>query len=376
MLMFKLENIRLASLFHRDPKSLRSRPPASTLRHPADSTLEPPWGLRNRASSEKEMQPLENLIANYGDATNTSWTDDRYLIWRDPQTGAAVSYVVVDRSYAIIPGNPLCDPSQYMQVLTNFLKWLKKETHLHPISVLGGKELEEILGRMGWKTFTCAAEERVEPSQNPAESDHDVGRKVWHAEKAGVKIIDLPEGEEPPKDIQQKIDGLIRDWLANRKGKQVHISEITPWRDWQHRRYFYAQGTHGNIVALVVLSQLALSNGYQVKWSLDFPQAPSGTIEYITLHAVKAAAAAGTKNLTFGAAATTDLHAGHNLGGIRIKMLSHTYHSVAAQFKLTQKSKFSQKLGAENDPVFVCYPPQGLGAKGSRAVLDFFESDH
>ena len=376
MLMFKLENIRLASLFHRDPKSLPSKPPASTLRHPADSTLEPPWGLRNRASSEDEMQPLENLIANYGDATNTSWTDDRYLIWRDPQTGAAVSYVIVDRSYAIIPGNPLCDPSQYMQVFTNFLKWLKKETHLHPISVLGGTELEEILGRMGWKTFTCAAEQRVDPTKNPAESDQAVGRKVRHAEKEGVKIIDLPEGEEPPKDIQQKIDQLIQNWLANRKGKQVHISEITPWRDWQHRRYFYAQDTHGNIVALVVLSQLALCNGYQVKWSLDFPQSPSGTIEYITLHAVKAAAAAGTKNLTFGAAATTDLHAGHNLGGIKIKMLSRTYHSIAEQFKLTQKSDFRQKLGAEDDPVFVCYPPHGLGAKGSRAVLDFFESDH
>lgn len=226
---------------------------------------------------------------------------------------------------------------------------------------------------MGWKTFTCAAEQRVDPTKNPAESDREVGRKIRHAEKEGVKIIDLPEGKEPPQEIRQKIDARIDDWLSNRQGKQIHLSEINPWRDWQHRRYFYAQDTNGTICALVVMAQLALDKGYQVKWSLDFPNAPSGTIEYITLHAVKAAAASGAKNLTFGAAATAGLHAGHHLGGVKVKVLSHTYQSIAAQFKLAQKSDFRQKLGASDDPVYICYPPHGLGVKGSKAVVDFFE---
>lgn len=375
MLMLQLENVRLASLFHRDPKSLPAKP-SSNLRHPADSTLAPPWGAHHKVTEER-MQPLENLIANYGDATNTSWTDDRYRIWRHPETGAAVAYVPTNKDYAIIPGNPLCDLSQYTKIMTAFLKWLKKETHLHPIHVLGGRELEEVLGaQFGWKTFTCAAEQRVHPEQNPAETDHDVGRKVRHAEKEGVKIHDLPEGEEPPSEIREKIDKRIAEWLAGRKGPQVHISEINPWRDYQHRRYYYAQDVQGTICALVVLTQLSLSHGYQVKYSLDFPQAPSGTIEYITLHAIKAAAAAGTRNMTFGAAATNKLHAVHNMGGIRVKTLQRMYQTIAAEFKLTQKSEFRQKLGAEEDPVYICYPPHGLGAKGSKAIMDFFESDH
>ena len=237
--------------------------------------------------------------------------------------------------------------------------------------------MEEVLGaRMGWKTFTCVAEQRVDPRQNPAESDHDLARKVRHAEKEGVKIIDIPEGQEPPPEIQQKVDARVKEWLANRKGKQIHLSEITPWRDWQHRRYFYAQDSLGTICAIVVMAQLALDKGYQVKYSLDFADAPSGTIEYITLHAVKAAADSGCKNLTFGASATAELHAVHNIGGVKVKMLSQMYQTIAAQFKLTQKSEFRQKLGAHDDPVYVCYPPHGLGAKGSRAVVNFFESDH
>ena len=228
MLMLKLENIRLASLFYRDPKSLPPKPPATTLRHPADSTLDPPWGIHQKAT-EEQMQPLENLIANYGDATNTSWTDGRYQIWRHPETEAAVAYVVVDRDYAIIPGNPLCDSSQYTTVITAFLNWLKKETKLHPIHVLGGHEMEEVLGaQLGWKTLTCAAEQRIHTDRNPADDDHDVARKIRHAEKEGVKIINLPEGEEPPPEIHEKIDKSIQDWLAGRKGPQIHISEINP----------------------------------------------------------------------------------------------------------------------------------------------------
>ncbi|KAL9125207.1 MAG: hypothetical protein Q9217_005555 [Psora testacea] len=375
MLILRLGNIRLGSLFPRDPKSLPAQPPPPALRHLGDSTLHPPWDPAN-LPDEEHMQPLENLIANYGDSTNTSWTDDRYKIWRHKQTGAAVSYVPTN-GYAILPGNPLCDPSQYTDVAATFLRWLKKETHLKPIWVLVGYEMEEVLGtRFGWKTLTCVAEERVDATKEDAQNDRDVARKVRHAEKEGVRIIDIAEGETVPDDVKQECDERIREWLANRNGKQIHLSEITPWRDMAHRRYFYAQDKNGRICALVVLAQLAPRHGYQVKWSLDFPDAPSGTIEYIILHAIQAAKASGTKILTFGSAATSELRAVHHLSSTRVKMLQHTYQTIAKQFKLAQKGDFRQKLGGEEDPVYICYPPRGLGVTGSRAVVQFFESDN
>ena len=375
MLILNLGNIRLGSLFPRDPRSLPPKPPKPNLRHLTDSTLHPPWG-DGTPPDETQMQPLENLIANYGDSTNTSWTDDRYKIWRHKQTGAAVSYVPID-GHAILPGNPLCDPRQYTMVAATFLKWLKKTTHLKPIWVLVGPEMEEVLAtKFGWKTLTCIAEERVDATKEGAEKHNGVARKIRHAEREGVKIIDIDEGQECSRDVREKIDERIKDWLANREGKQIHLSEITPWRDMAHRRYFYAEDRDGKICALVVLAQLAPSRGYQVKYSLDFPGAPSGTIEYITVHAIKAAKAAGTKSLTFGAVATSELQAVHHLHGVRVKMLQRTYQSIANQFKLTQKGDFRRKLGGEEDAVYVCYPAHGLGVRGSRALVDFVESDH
>lgn len=145
MLMLKLGNIRLASLYLRDPKSLPAKPPGPGLRHLKDSTVDPPWGHGRSAESEDQLQPLETLVANYGDATDTSWTDDRYMIWRHMEIGAAVAYVPAD-GYAILPGDTLCDPSQYTLVATAFLEWLKKEVHMKLIWILVGSEMEEVLG--------------------------------------------------------------------------------------------------------------------------------------------------------------------------------------------------------------------------------------
>ena len=376
MLILQLGNIRFASLFHRDPKSFPPKPPAPQLRHIEASTLNPPWG-ESTPHDEKKLQSLEDLIANYGDSSNTSWTDDRFQIWRHLETGAAISWVPV-HGHAILPGDPLCDPSQYTKVATSFLKWLKKQHHdLKPIWILVGHEMEEVLGnKFGWKTFTCAADERVDPVHNPAEQDHDVARKIRHAEKEGIKIREFEEGTPVPDDLRFECDQRIKDWQAHRTGKQIHISEINPWRDMKHRRYFFSIDKDSKIQALVILAQLAPRHGYQVKFSLDFPGAPSGTIEHAILHAVKVAKDSGTKTLTFGGAATAELHPTHHLSGMRVKMLQSTYKKIAKDFKLTAKSDFRQKLGGQDDPIYVCYPPRGLGAGGARAVVKFFESDH
>ncbi|KAF3386378.1 Aspartate--tRNA ligase, cytoplasmic [Penicillium rolfsii] len=375
MLLLQVGNIRLTSMFHRDPKSFPPKPPVHYLRHPEASTIEPPWIERSRVASDiSELQPLEKLIANYGDATSTSWFDDRFKIWRDMATGAAVAYVPSSSNYVIIPGNPACDPSQYSRTITQFLQWLRRETKYKPVWILCSPEVETILGeRLGWRSLSCIAEERVEPSRNQAASDGEIARKLRRAENEGIKVVSFNQGELPPEDIRQKIDGRIAEWLSNRKGTQVHLSSIRPWIDSEHRWYFYALDKEGVICAFVALAMLSPEYGMQVKYSLDFPNSPNGVIEYIVTQAIQTASKGGVSGLTFGAGATNTLTPGHNLHGAKIKMLERTYEALAKQFHLVRKSEFRAKLGATEEPLYIAYPAHGLGSKGIRAVLNFFE---
>ncbi|CZT07906.1 related to aspartate-tRNA ligase, cytosolic [Rhynchosporium graminicola] len=390
-LFLNLGNIRLASMFPRDPKSLPAQPPRLALRHEEASTTNPPWEQKDYeelsedsadangvVESRHEYQPLEKLIANYGDAANTSWLDTRYKVWRHQSTGAAQGYVV-HNNYAIAVGEPLCAKSQVPQMVSGFLQFLKEEhKELKPLWMIAGPQIEEYLGeKFLWRTLGCIAEERTDPRNNPASKDKDLARKIRHAEAEGMKEIDLPFGEPVPEDLMQKIDARVEDWKKGRKGTQVHLTEIRPWVDQQHRRYSYSQGPDGTIHAICVLHQLSAQNGYQVKFSLEFPNAPSGTIESLILHSLRSVAAADPecKQVTFGTGAMPTLEGGRNMGKTKTKALRKAYEGINKQFKLTNKSEFREKMGVRNEPVYVCYPRGGLGAGGIRAIMGFLEDE-
>ncbi|KAH7069250.1 hypothetical protein FB567DRAFT_243228 [Paraphoma chrysanthemicola] len=375
MLMMSLGNIRHASMFPRDPKSLPEKPVIKQLRHPEASTMHPPWEGQDRALANIDFQPIEKLIANYGDATNTSWLEPRTEIWRDEHTGAAVGFVPQD-GFAITVGDPLCHQSQYLKTIAAYLKYIKKDRNLKPLWLLVGATVEEVLAtKFNWRTFSVTGEQRVDPVHNPAEKDADVQRKIRHAEKEGVKITDYELGSPPPADVKQKVDARVEDWLKNRKGKQVHLTNIHPWQDEEHRQYHIAYTPDGTICAFVAMAQLSPDHGWQVKYSLDFPNAPSGSIEYIVTHALKMVGASGATTVTFGGGASSKFTPGHNVKGTRVKVLSRAYHAIATELKLTNKTEFREKLGAIDDPSYICYPPHGLGPLAVKAILNFFSDE-
>lgn len=352
MLLLQLGDIRHATLFQRDPKSLPYKPPVIQLRHPEASTMHPPWEGKDRAAANMAFQPLEMLIANYGDASNTSWLEPKFEHWRDANTGAAIGFVP-HQGFAITVGDPLCHETQYTKTVSGYLRYIKKERHLKPLWLLCGHVCETALAeKFDWRTFSVAAEQRLDPANNPAVRDHDIQRKIRHAEKEGIKLHDVTLGSRVPEDVKRKIEKRIDDWLANRKGKQVHLTDIHPWQDEAHRQYHYSTTKDGQIAGLVILAQLSPSHGWQVKFSLDFPDAPSGAIEHLVMHALKAAAATGATSITFGGGATSQLNVGHNMRGTRVKVLSRAYKSIATELHLTAKSEFREKLGAQDDPIY------------------------
>lgn len=409
-LMLNLKDVRNATLFPRDPKSLPAKPPNArpTLPHPEADTIQfaidydrrqsmeglgsAPNGALNGATKgsvngavngnygELKMPTVEDLIANYGDATNTSWLDDRYKVWRHDATGAAIGYAE-ENGYALVMGNPLCDPRQYAPVISAFLLALRKDIDLRPIWLLVSAEVEHVLGeKLGWNTMSCVAEERIQVNSvdaAAAKKQSNIKKKQRQAEDAGVVTHVIDRGEPVPDELRGRIDKRIEDWKANRSGRQVHITEVRPWIDLKHRRFVWAEDREGQIAALVILHDLSPANGCQIKFALDFPGSPNGTIELAIARAIAlVAASSSAQTITFGAGATRDMQFGPQLEGtLRAKILARTYKTVADQLKLYQKSEFRDKFGAVEDAVYICYPHLGLGVSGARTLIKYFEDE-
>ncbi|KAI0337629.1 aspartyl-tRNA synthetase, cytoplasmic [Trametopsis cervina] len=373
MLFLKLGDVRWASLFPRDPRSfpmngqdsaeaIMKAATAMILNGPESKTFEVGKG-------RGELPPLENLIAKYGDATNTSWVDPAWTVWRDDVTGAAVGYMPQGH-FAVTFGNPLCEPNQIPRVVKQYLAYLAQPSiNLRPIWCCIDKVTERYLSEeLGWSAVVAVAEERVNPMEvDPVAEDKTVRRKVHRAERDGVKLHEV--SGEPEPELIKNIEERCKEWAENRKGTQIHLTGVRPFDDMQHRRYFYATDKDGKICAMVVLAQLAPIHGFQIKWALEFPDAPLGAIEYILSWVIKKLGDAGVRSATFGAGAAARVEAGDNVGGFRFKFLEKTYNGLSSTFHLGTKGDFRGKFGIEQDPLFIAYPKGSLGIRGVEAIM-------
>jgi lysylphosphatidylglycerol synthetase-like protein (DUF2156 family) len=201
--------------------------------------------------------------------------DPAWNVWRDKQTGAAVGFIP-SNGYAVTFGNPLCEHKQIPQVVNAYLHHLETE-NLKPVWACIDHHTEQYLAdELGWSALIAVAEERINPAESDPAQDKNVRRKLNRAEREGVKVREVDEWTD---DLKQRIEKRCQDWADNRKGTQVHLTGVRPFDDMEHRRYFYATDKDQNICAMVVLAQLSAAKGFQIKWALEFPNAPLGAIE-------------------------------------------------------------------------------------------------
>lgn len=352
--MLELGDVRYASLFHRDPRSLPTR--AQGLPHPEADTSKP--------QLPHAPPPLEKLIANYGDASNTSWLDDRFEIWRH-ETGAAVGFVRQDNKFAMITGDPLCDRSQYGGVIRAFIKYVVTDLHLTPVWMLVSYEVQKILAaELRWRSLSCTEEQRVDTDKVNVNQVDGLAAKARRVEREGVRVHEVKLDD----DFIKRVDPSIEEWKKSRQGKQVHLTEVRPWVDPEHRRYFAAE-KDGKIQCLVVLAKLAPRHGWQVKWALDFPGSVNGAIEVLigeTLSSVQG-------QVTFGAGVSEKLTPGEHISGLRARFLAATYRSIVDSLGLRRKASFRNKFGALGEEVYICYPKHGVGLRDLQQIIKFFQ---
>ncbi|KAI0940651.1 hypothetical protein AcW1_003792 [Taiwanofungus camphoratus] len=295
MLFLKLGDIRWASLFPRDPRSFAKKGKdlaEASMGAAARMILHGPESTTFQAGHPHgELPPLENLIAKCGDATNTSWIDPAWTVWRDAKTGGAVGYIP-QGGFAVTFGNPLCELKQIRGVAEAFLAHVQQQG-LKPVWCCIDQETERYLAKdLGWSAIVAVAEERLNPVEvDPASNDKTVRRKTHRAERDGVKIIEV-EGEMEPQ-VKAVLEERAKEWEAHRKGNQIHLTGVKPFDDMKHRKYFYAVDKDGKASQSVTPWQLASANvircaspvllSYWHSWPRPMDSRSSGRSSFLVL---------------------------------------------------------------------------------------------
>lgn len=189
-----------------------------------------------------------HIVASYGDAANTVLTDPGWEVWRDSVTGAGQGFKESE-GYALCWGRPLCDDKQLRGVIERFVEHLKKSRKLKPIFACIDETTEQVLAKVfDWRSLAVAAEERIDPTThnpNSHSSKSNLAKKIKQAKGAGVKAV-VCDGL-PSEEVRKAINLRMEDWRGSREGKQMHTTDLLPWEDSVHRRYFYAQDKHGQV---------------------------------------------------------------------------------------------------------------------------------
>ncbi|EXJ53331.1 uncharacterized protein A1O5_13424 [Cladophialophora psammophila CBS 110553] len=63
------------------------------------------------------------------------------------------------------------------------------------------------------------------------------------------------------------------------------------------------------------------------------------------------------------------------VGGAKAATLDSLYQTLAAKYNLDKKTGFRTKFNTFEDPLYLCYPPRGLGLKGAPVIIDFFQGE-
>lgn len=245
MLFLKLGNIRNSTLIPRDPRSFPVDPkaPAKAIRLPVPSEVvhfDEPNVLSKDPLYKEGIHPrLEDLIAKYGDSTNTAWTDKEYELWRHGPTGFVVGFVDA-KHHAVTWGPPLCSREKLSEVIRAYLHWCKEERKLGVIWANADERTENVLVKEHkWRALAVTSEQRVDPKRVDTMDNKHLEKKIRQAEVAGVTVR-LIEGAITD-DLRQELDDGMHRWMEGRTGAQIHTTHLRPWSDVQHRTYFVAR---------------------------------------------------------------------------------------------------------------------------------------
>lgn len=218
----------------------------------------------------------------------------------------------------------------------------------------------------------------AEPTLDPARFSLAGGKRatlraaVNHAAAAGLRVEELVPGRPAGRDAEDEVRAISTAWLAGKGGSSLGflLGDPDPVAG-SRKRWFVARGPRG-VEGFVTCNPIPARRGWYVDVTRRRPDAPRGTIECLTVHAISTFASERAAVVSLGLSPLARLESGDALAcdspPLRAR-LALAYERVRTPYDFRALQRYKAKYAPDAwEPHFLAYT-RGAGEQLARLVV-------
>jgi lysylphosphatidylglycerol synthetase-like protein (DUF2156 family) len=313
------------------------------------------------------LSALEELIGRYGRVSHMGILDKSYTFFITEDRKAALYYKIKDK-IAVVGGDPLCDPSLFPQILSEFEKHRKKQG-LGIAFLAAGQTFVEYAKKGKWTTMCFATERVLNPMTNPVlqgaagKSIVRTTKNLLDAKKEGITLeVYTPRLGKNPR-LQQQLVEVYEEWRDHRNGMkraQAYITVYDPFALPELMTYIYTKDRNGSPNGFAALRILGANKGYHLDPYVATPGAPKGITDLLLYGAMALLNTAKISYLSLGYEPLDDLGEITGIPNVMAKMSRKVHKRIFQGLHVAGKKAYHDKFRpdeTQQSNLYLVFPP-------------------
>ncbi|KAF2167559.1 hypothetical protein M409DRAFT_36546 [Zasmidium cellare ATCC 36951] len=322
------------------------------------------------------LDTIESLLLQYGTASHMGARDWSYSFYiNGSQTGALI-YKVLDK-VAMISGDPLCPPDQYLSFIREFQAHCKKQ-HLGVAMVAASDNMSKIAHQHKWMSIHFGTEKVLNPCTNPmllGRSGNRTVAKCRQLVKQGTTVDIYCPAEQYDAAIEKELVRIYKDWRAARNAESGATNAFMTVYDIlslpRLMAFVYSKDASGNINGFAALRKLG--QGYHVDPFIAAADAPKGTSDLLLYATMALAKETGITKLSLGFEVVPELEDMERVPKVLHGVIKKTHRRIFGQLHLGGKKTFFDRFHPDEQQdagLWILYP-QRPSLKHMLATMHF-----
>ncbi|KAK4500906.1 hypothetical protein PRZ48_009098 [Zasmidium cellare] len=308
------------------------------------------------------LDTIESLLMQYGTTSHMGARDPSYQFYINATGTGAVIYKVLDK-VAMISGDPLCHPDQYLSLIQEFETYCKKH-HLRVAIVAGSESMARIGQEHKWMMIRFGTEKVLNPTTNPMLGDQVRGGKRTVAKcrqllKQGMRIDTYCPGHDYDPRIEKQLVQIYQDWCAARNHERgsafMTVFDILALPNLM--AFVYSKDANGIINGFAALRRLG--EGYHIDPFIASADAPKGTSDLLLYAAMSLSKDLNITKLTLGFEVVPELDEIYRVPKVLLGVIRKTHRRIFEQLLLGGKKTFFDRFHPDEEQdgaLHILYP--------------------